>query len=74
MSATQANATIIEIRGEAVGIVARTATGFAFYAATGPFYALENRQFRSARHAEKAALALLTARSAKAARPFAATL
>lgn len=58
------DATIIEIRGLTAGIVARTPRGFAFYAATGPFYALEKRLFRSPRHAEKAALTLLDLRRA----------
>lgn len=58
------DATIIEIRGQAAGIVARTPRGFAFYAATGPFYALEKRLFRSPRDAQKAALALLAPRRA----------
>ena len=66
------DATIIEIRGKAAGIVARTDKGFAFYAATGPFYALENRSFRSPRHAEKAALELLAHRSSEPARSGAA--
>ena len=37
------DATIIEIRGFTAGIVTRTPRGFAFYAARGPFYALEKR-------------------------------
>jgi hypothetical protein len=52
------DATIIEIRGEAAGIVARTGRGFAFYAAQAPYYRLEKRVFRSARDAERAARAL----------------
>lgn len=56
------DATIIEIRGLTAGIVARTPRGFAFYAATGPFCALERQLFRSPRHAEKAARDLLDRR------------
>lgn len=58
------DAIIIEIRGLTAGIVARTPGGFAFYAATRPFYALEKQLFRSPRHAEKAARTLLDLRRA----------
>lgn len=57
------DATIIEVRGKAAGIVARTPQGFAFYAATAPFYRLENRAFRSVRQAEKAVRDLVALRS-----------
>ena len=56
------DATIIEIRGEAAGIVARTGRGFAFYAAQAPFYRLERRLFRSVREAERAARELIARR------------
>jgi hypothetical protein len=48
------NAIIIEIAGEAAGIVTPVHEGFAFFAATKPFHALENHTFRSIRQAEKA--------------------
>jgi hypothetical protein len=56
------DATIIEIRGQAAGIVARTSRGFVFYAAQAPFFSLERQHFRSARHAERAARDLLDRR------------
>jgi hypothetical protein len=56
------DATIIEIRGQAAGIVARTGRGFAFYAAQAPFYRLEKRLFRSVREAERAARELIAPR------------
>jgi hypothetical protein len=62
------DATIIEIRGEAAGIVARTGRGFAFYAAQAPYFRLEKRLFRSVREAERAAHALIARRP----QPFAA--
>jgi hypothetical protein len=61
------DATIIEIRGEAAGIVARTGRGFAFYAAQAPFHRLERRLFRSVREAERAARELIARRSRAAA-------
>ncbi|WP_293860278.1 hypothetical protein [uncultured Alsobacter sp.] len=55
------NAIIIEIAGEPAGIVTADANGFAFFAASKPFYPLDNHTFRSLRQAEKA-LSRLVAR------------
>ena len=61
------DATIIEIRGEAAGILARTGRGFAFYAAQAPFRRLEKRLFRSVREAERAARDLIARQQPQAA-------
>lgn len=59
-------ATLIEIRGDAVGIVTSERRGFVFFAAAKPFYAIEGQVFRSPRHAEAAARQLLRRRAAAA--------
>ncbi|MFZ4532365.1 MAG: hypothetical protein ACOYOJ_11190 [Alsobacter sp.] len=63
---TATHATLIEIHGDAVGIVAPARRGFVFYAAAQPFFAIEGQVFRSARHAEAAARQLLRKRDAAA--------
>lgn len=51
-----ANAYVIEVRGEAAGIVARDGQGFRFYACSQRFNHLEGTTFASPRDAELAAL------------------
>ena len=52
------HAYIIEVGEEAVGVVARDACGYRFYAAKNSFRSLEGRIFRSAESARSAALDL----------------
>jgi hypothetical protein len=40
------NAYVIETRDRAAGIAVRERSGFRFFAAAGPFYALDQRTFR----------------------------
>ena len=53
------NAYTIGIRNRTAGIVAGDGRGFRFFASERAFDLLEGRRFRSARHAERAARALL---------------
>jgi hypothetical protein len=53
-------ARIIEVEGEAAGIVIADGNGFSFYAASWPFYVMDGVHFRSPRDAEKAANRLIT--------------
>jgi hypothetical protein len=46
---------IIEVGGQAAGIVVRNPGGFCFFAANPQFLALEGQLFRNAREAERAA-------------------
>jgi hypothetical protein len=55
------HAFIIEIRNRAAGIVAGDGRGFRFFSSERAFDSLEGRHFRSARHAERAASALVGA-------------
>lgn len=48
---------IIEVRSEPAGIVVRDRAGFRFFAASATFHRMEGRYFRSAREAEREALA-----------------
>lgn len=52
------DAYIIELGEEAVGLVARDAQGYRFYAAKQSFRALEGQLFHSAENARSAALEL----------------
>lgn len=60
----QQTAFVIEIRNRTAGIVAGDGAGFRFFSSERAFDSLEGRHFRSARHAERAARALLESRSA----------
>ena len=53
---------IIEVRNRTAGIVTGDERGFHFFSAERTFDRLEGREFRSARDAERAAMALLDAR------------
>ena len=53
------NAYIIEVRNRTAGIVAGDGQGFRFFSSERAFDSLEGRRFRSARHAERAARALV---------------
>ena len=53
---------IIEIESRTAGIVARDEQGYRFYSSDRAFDGLEGREFRSARHAERAARTLLQQR------------
>lgn len=64
MSNQQQTAFVIEIRNRTAGIVAGDGAGFHFFSSERAFDSLEGRRFRSARHAERAARALLDARHA----------
>ena len=64
MSQIQSNAFVIEIRSRTAGIVAGDGSGFYFFSSERAFDSLEGRRFRSARHAERAARALLDVRPA----------
>lgn len=66
MSQTQTNAYIIEIHDRAAGIVARDERGFRFFSSERLFDSLDGRQFGSAREAERAVRAVLSARSQRA--------
>ena len=48
---------IIEVRSEPAGIVVRDRTGFRFFAASEAFQRMEGQYVRSAREAEREALA-----------------
>ena len=48
---------IIEVRSEPAGIIVRDRGGFRFFAASEAFQRMEGQYFRSARDAEKEALA-----------------
>ena len=48
---------IIEIRSEPAGIVVRDRGGYRFFAASEAFHRMEGQVFRSAREAEREALA-----------------
>ena len=48
---------IIEVRSEPAGIVVRDRGGFRFFAASEAFHRMEGQVFRSAREAEREALA-----------------
>lgn len=48
---------IIEVRSGAAGIIVRDRGGFRFFAASEQFQRMEGQYFRSAREAEKEALA-----------------
>jgi hypothetical protein len=48
---------IIEVRSEPAGIIVRDRGGFRFFAATEAFHRMEGQYFRSAREAEREALA-----------------
>ncbi|MGD0563204.1 MAG: hypothetical protein ABSA66_08945 [Roseiarcus sp.] len=61
-----ADAYVIEIAGETVGVAVREATAFRFFASRLVFFPLEDRSFESPEHAQLAALAL---RGAKVASP-----
>jgi hypothetical protein len=58
-AAYEANAYVIEVRGQTAGIVARDGQGFRFHASAHRFNALDGRRFRTPREAEKAALKLI---------------
>ncbi|TWB98248.1 hypothetical protein FBZ93_106207 [Bradyrhizobium macuxiense] len=51
---------VIEVNSETAGIVVRDARGYAFFAASHLFQALEGQIFRNAREAERAARRLVT--------------
>jgi hypothetical protein len=57
---------VIEISNRTAGIVAGDERGFRFFSSERVFDSLEGQRFRSARHAERAARALLNARSPNA--------
>jgi hypothetical protein len=61
---------VIEVRNRTAGIVTADEHGFSFFACERVFDSLEGREFRSTRDAERAARALLDARSAQRAKPF----
>jgi len=51
---------VIEVSSETAGIVVRDTRGYAFFAASNRFQALEGQIFRNAREAERAARRLVT--------------
>jgi hypothetical protein len=53
---------IIEVRSEPAGIVVRDRAGFRFFAASKTFQRMEGQYFRSAREAEREALAQIKQR------------
>jgi len=55
------HAFIIEIRNRTAGMVAGDGRGFRFFSSERAFDSLEGRHFRSVRHAERAASALVGA-------------
>jgi hypothetical protein len=67
----EANAYVIEVRGQTAGIVARDGRGFRFHASAHRFNGLDGQRFGTPREAEKAALALAQpgARNRRAAAP-----
>jgi hypothetical protein len=50
---------IIEVQNKTAGIVTSDERGFRFFSSDPAFDRLEGREFRSARHAERAAKALV---------------
>lgn len=56
--AYEANAYVIEVRGQTVGIVARDEQAFRFHASVHRYNTLDGRRFNTPREAEKAALSL----------------
>ena len=56
---------IIEVRSEPAGIVVRERGGFRFFAASETFNRMEGQYFRSAREAEREALAQAKSREGK---------
>jgi hypothetical protein len=69
-SMTEANAYVVEVDGQTVGIVARDEGGsYRFHASVNRFNTLEGRTFKSPREAERAAHQLARTRFKKA-RPF----
>ncbi|HYD32063.1 MAG TPA: hypothetical protein VEB64_14575 [Azospirillaceae bacterium] len=56
------SAFIIEVHGNAAGIVVRDGSGFRFFASHHQFQALEGRVFGTPHKAERAALTLAQAR------------
>ncbi len=61
---------IIEIHDRTAGIITGDERGFRFFSSERDFDSLDGREFRSARHAESAARALLAGRH----QPVAASL
>jgi hypothetical protein len=61
---------IIEVRNRTAGIVAGDEHGFCFFSSGRDFDRLEGREFRSARDAERAAIALLDGRHRSASEPI----
>ena len=53
---------IIEIHDRTAGIITGDERGFRFFSSERAFDSLDGREFRSARHAERAARALLAER------------
>ncbi|HYA72396.1 MAG TPA: hypothetical protein VEF36_04490 [Roseiarcus sp.] len=53
-----ADAYVIEIAGETVGVAVREGAAFRFFASRPAFFPLENRPFESPEHAQLAALGL----------------
>ena len=53
------HAYVIEIQNRTIGIVAGDGRGFRFFSSQRAFDSLEGRYFNSARHAERAARALV---------------
>lgn len=53
-----ADAYVIEIAGETVGVAVREAAAFRFFASRPAFFPLEDRSFESPEHAQLTALAL----------------
>ena len=51
---------VIEVSSQTAGIGVRDTKGYAFFAASHRFYALEGQIFRNAREAERAARRLVT--------------
>ena len=62
MSQIQSNAYIIEIHDRTAGIITGDERGFRFFSSERAFDSLDGREFRSARHAERAARLLLAGR------------
>jgi hypothetical protein len=60
--ADMTQAYIIEIESRTAGIVAKDERGYRFFSSDRTFDGLEGREFRSARHAERAARTLLQQR------------
>jgi hypothetical protein len=64
---------IIEVRNRTAGIVTGDERGFHFFSSERTFDRLEGREFRSAREAERAVIALLDARRGSVNEPSFAT-